>query len=86
SPCRRTAGLGALGGVGGAAAGVGAGSLVPGKTLVEGVSLTYEQNNQTFNSAQVGRACEFAPGRAIMVESAPGETRIQPNHACPPTR
>jgi len=78
-----SAGVGALAGVGGAGAGVGAGSLVPGTVLVDGVSLTYEQNGQNFNSAQVGRVCEYSPGKAIMVQSSPTETRIQPNHACP---
>lgn len=71
------------GGLAGAAAGAGAGSMIPGKTLVRGVSLTYLFHHQTLNSAQVGKKCQFKPGRAIMVSTAPGSTRIQPNAQCP---
>lgn len=78
-----SAGLGALAGVGGAGAGVGAGSLVSDKVLVDGVSLTYTQNGHTFNSAQVGKLCEYKPGRAIMIMTSASVTRIQPNSACP---
>jgi len=71
------------GGVTGARAGGVAGSVVPGKVLVDGVSLTYVQNGKTFNSAQVGKICEFKPGKAIVVSANPNETRIQPNSQCP---
>ena len=71
------------GGVAGGAVGGVAGSLVPGKVLVDGVSLTYVQNGKTFNSAQVGKICEFQPGRAIVVSANPNETRIQANSQCP---
>lgn len=71
------------GGVTGARVGGVAGSVVPGKVLVDGVSLTYVQNGQTFNSAQVGKICEFKPGKAIVVSGNPNETRIQPNSQCP---
>jgi outer membrane lipoprotein SlyB len=72
-----------LGGAGGGAAGVLAGSLVPDKTLVEGVSLTYMENGRTLNSAQVGRACDFTTGDTILISTGPGETRVQPNATCP---
>jgi outer membrane lipoprotein SlyB len=72
-----------VGGVGGGAVGALAGSLVPDKTLVDGVSLTYVENGKTLNSAQVGKACEFKPGPAIGVSTGPNETRIQPNDTCP---
>jgi outer membrane lipoprotein SlyB len=75
---------GTVGAVGGGLAGAAAGSLVPSQVLVSGVSITYEDQGQTFNSAQVGQLCEFAPGKAIVVETAPGVTRIQPNATCPP--
>jgi outer membrane lipoprotein SlyB len=78
SPYTRATGAVAGGTVGGVA-----GSLVPGKVLVDGVSLTYVENGKTFNSAQVGRTCEFKPGRAIVISAAPGETRIQANSQCP---
>ena len=78
-----SAGLGALGGVGGTAAGAGAGSLVPGKVMVDGVSLTYTQDGHTYNSAQVGKICEYKPGQAIMVMTNANVTRIQANASCP---
>ena len=77
-------GAGTAGGaVAGAAVGGAAGSLVKDKVLVDGVSLTYQFSGKTLNSAQVGRACEFSPGIAIMVSTSPTETRIQPNNKCP---
>jgi outer membrane lipoprotein SlyB len=72
-----------VGGVAGAGVGGVAGSLVPGKVLVDGVSLTYVENGKTFNSAQVGKTCEFKPGKAIVVSTTPTETRIQSNSQCP---
>jgi len=70
----------AAGGIGGAALG----SLVPAKVLVPGVSLTYVLHGRTLHSAQVGRLCEYVPGKAVMVSTNPNETRIQPNATCPP--
>jgi outer membrane lipoprotein SlyB len=75
---------GTVGGVGGGVLGAAAGSMVPDAVLVDGVSITYVDHGQTFNSAQVGRMCEFAPGRAVMISTTPTETRIQPNATCPP--
>lgn len=75
--------LSVLGGLGGAGAGAGAGSLVPGKVMVNGVSLTYTQGKHTYNSAQVGKPCEYTPGRAIMITTSASVTRIQPNATCP---
>jgi outer membrane lipoprotein SlyB len=75
---------GTVGAVGGGVVGAAAGSLVPGQVLVDGVSITYTQHGQTFNSAQVGRLCEYAPGQAIMISTSATETRIQPNATCPP--
>lgn len=75
--------VGTLGAAGGAGIGVAAGSMVAGKVLVEGVSITYDDHGQTFNSAQVGRICEYAPGHAVVVETSPTVTRIQSNATCP---
>ena len=72
-----------LGGLAGGAAGASAGSLVPDKVLVDGVSITYVDHGRTLNSAQVGKMCEFAPGKAVVISTGPGETRIQPNTTCP---
>jgi outer membrane lipoprotein SlyB len=76
--------LTAGGAVVGGGAGLVAGSMVDDKTLVPGVSLTYVLNSRTLHSAQVGRLCEFEPGKAIMISTKMNETRIQPNAACPP--
>lgn len=73
----------AIGATGGAALGATAGSMVSDSVLVDGVSITYEMDLETFNSAQVGALCEFAPGRAIMIAASATETRIQPNAVCP---
>jgi outer membrane lipoprotein SlyB len=74
----------AAGAAGGGLIGAGAGSLVADKKLVDGVSLTYVEGEKTLNSAQVGRACEFQPGTAIVISTSATETRIQPNATCPP--
>jgi outer membrane lipoprotein SlyB len=74
---------GTVGAVGGGAAGAVAGSLVPGEVLVDGVSITYSDHGSTFSSAQVGRLCEYVPGRAVMISSSPTETRVQANATCP---
>jgi outer membrane lipoprotein SlyB len=71
------------GGVVGGATGAIAGSLVPGTALVDGVSLTYVEDDKTFNSAQVGQICEFQPGKAIVISTQANETRVQPNAVCP---
>lgn len=67
--------------VGGALGNIG-GRGLSGKSqnLVDGVQITFKQNGKIFNSAQVGRVCEFKTGTAIMVSPRPNETRIQPNN------
>lgn len=74
------------GAVGGGALGAAAGSMVSDKALVDGVSLTYMHESKLLNSAQVGRACEFELGEAIMVATMENETRIQANAKCPTER
>jgi outer membrane lipoprotein SlyB len=69
--------------VAGGAIGAAAGSMISDKVLVEGVSISYSENENIFNSAQVGRDCEYRPGSAIMISTAENETRIQPNAVCP---
>lgn len=69
----------AVGGVTGAAAG----SLASNTTLVDGVSLTYQDEYKTLNSAQVGRTCEYKLGLAVVIGTGPYETRIQPNNEIP---
>lgn len=73
----------AAGGLLGGVAGTVAASTTENTVLVEGVTLTFLQDSQTYSSSQVGRACEFKPGQAVMVSMKAGETRIQPNSACP---
>ena len=75
--------------VGGAALGNVTGKGVSGRSenFVEGVQITFRQGDRIFNSAQVGRVCEFKTGTAIMVSPSPNETRIQPNnpYGCGPS-
>jgi len=68
--------------VGGAALGNVAGKGFSGRSenFVEGVQITFRYDDKIFNSAQVGRVCEYKTGTAIMVSPAPNETRIQPNN------
>lgn len=76
--------LGTTGGAaGGGAVGAAAGSFVSDKTTVEGVSLTYKEDTKLYTSTQVGKACQFAPGIAVMFSVKKDETRIQPNATCP---
>jgi outer membrane lipoprotein SlyB len=72
-----------VGVAGGAGVGAAAGSLVKDTVLVDGVSLTYVEDGQTYNSAQVGKMCEFAPGVALVISTDGEETRLQPNATCP---
>lgn len=72
------------GAVGGGAIGAAAGTaLVDTKILVDGVSITYEDDGKTKNTAQVGKLCEFAAGTAVVVMTSAQERRIQPNATCP---
>lgn len=71
------------GGAAGAATGAAAGSLVKDKVLVHGVSLTYKEGSKIYTSTQVGETCQFQPGIALVISMEQGETRIQPNAACP---
>ncbi len=75
----------ALGVVAGGVVGASAGSLAPGKILVNGVSITYQDGGRTLNSAEVGKLCQFTPGKAVMISTSPMNTRIQPNATCPKT-
>ena len=54
-----------------------------GPVLADGVGITYSDHGFTFNTAQVGRVCEFAPGKAKILLPSSAEIRIQPNATCP---
>ena len=71
------------GAVVGGTAGAAAGSMVNDKTLVEGVSLTYKEGTKVYTSTQVGKACQFSTGLAVVISTSYNETRIQPNAKCP---
>ncbi|MBI0275658.1 hypothetical protein I6H07_07375 [Hafnia alvei] len=73
-------GIGAgIGGVGGALIG----SAVKDQIETDGVSLTYKDVGKVYTSTEVGRACEFTTGVAMLLSSGGNETRIQPNATCP---
>ena len=71
-------------GVGGAAIGGMIGDSVAGgssSNFVNGVQLVYRTSKgKIFQSAQVGRLCEFRTGTALLVSAERGETRVQPNN------
>lgn len=68
----------------GLAAGTAAGSMVSDKVLVDGVMIGYMMGSKIYTSTQVGRVCEFKAGsEALLISTGPGETRVQPNTACP---
>jgi outer membrane lipoprotein SlyB len=77
---------GLVGGAVGGVAGVAAGSLVPATTLVDGVTLGYNENGNLLTSTQVGQMCQFQLGRSLVVSTQANETRIQPNAVCPPPK
>ena len=70
---------GTVGALGGGALGGADGSLVPGQILVPGVTITLEEDGQSFNSAQVGKLCKQMPRRVIVIETSPTTTRVQAN-------
>lgn len=65
---------GALGNLGGKAAGG------QRENLVDGVQITYRIGNRIYNSAQVGKVCEFMIGPALLIKGKASETRVQPNN------
>ena len=73
-----------MGGLAGGALGGLAGDAVGGSSrtnYVDGVQLVYRTSGgKVYQSAQVGRLCEYKMGTAIMVSARSGETRIQPNN------
>jgi outer membrane lipoprotein SlyB len=71
------------GGLIGGAAGVATASTTENTVLVEGVTITFVQDEKTYSSSQVGLSCEFKPGGAVMISTNATETRIQPNSSCP---
>ena len=74
----------AVGAVAGGVVGAAAGTMVSDKTLVDGVQLTYVENNRMLSSAQVGKMCEFKLGTALVISTGYStETRIQPNNDVP---
>lgn len=74
------AGGGAL--IGGAAGGIG-GSMVSDKKVVEGVSVTYQINDEHFTAIQTGKVCQFKKGSTLLIIDKKGKSRVQPNATCP---
>lgn len=72
-----------VGGIAGGVAGGVTGSMVENKVLVNGVTITYSQNERIYTSTQVGKMCQFQPGIALVVSTKQKETRVQPNAVCP---
>lgn len=66
--------------VGGVAGGA-AGSFVSEKNTVPGITIVFKNAaGRTYSSTQVGQACEYTLGEALVVVTKKGETRVQPNN------
>ena len=77
---------GGLAGVaGGAIGGMVGGQVVQNKAIVSSVIVTYDDPRLvgTHSSTQIGRVCEYKLGNALLLLTAQGETRVQPNSECP---
>ncbi|HFU2857261.1 TPA: hypothetical protein ACGQ50_000801 [Enterobacter cloacae] len=70
-------------GAAGSVVGAVAGSAVKDKVLVDGVTLSYAEDDKVYSSTQIGKECLFAPGLAVVITTKANETRVQPNHTCP---
>jgi len=66
----------------GGAVGALTGTSVKDKKYVEGVSLTYKEDVNIYTSVQMGYACQFSPGLAMVISTKNNETRVQPNNVC----
>ncbi|NLY03316.1 MAG: hypothetical protein GXZ15_00485 [Campylobacter sp.] len=67
--------------VGGALGGLG-GEAVNDEKVVDGVTITYEQDGRVYSSTQVGDLCEYKTGSAEVVLIDGSVTKIQPNSYC----
>lgn len=84
----RYGGVGTLGTMGttieGGTIGNSTGLMAPDKVVVDGVSITYSDNQKIVTSSQTGKVCEFKPGPSIIDSTADvNEARILPNATCP---
>lgn len=70
------------GAVAGGTLGAVTGSAIKDKNIVEAVTLTYQEAGKVYSSTQVGQACQFRPGEALVIMTKNNETRIQPNAVC----
>jgi hypothetical protein len=84
----RYGGVGTLGTMGttmeGGTIGNSTGLMAPDKITVDGVSITYSDNNQLITSLQTGKVCEFRPGPSTLDSTSDfTKIQIQPNTTCP---
>lgn len=73
----------AAAGLAGATVGAVAGGVTKDKVMVDGVSLTYKEDDKVYTSTQVGKQCLFTTGTAVVITTKVNETRVQPNATCP---
>ena len=73
-----------MGGIAGAALGNLAGNAIGGQVssdYADGVQITWRgKDGNLYQSAQVGRLCEFKVGPALLVAPNSGDARVQPNN------
>ena len=74
-------GAGVLAGGAGGAVG---GSMVGSTKIIDGVSVTYQKEDEHFTAVQSGKVCQFTiNAKTLLITGQDGKTRIQPNATCP---
>jgi len=68
---------------GGASGAIG-GSMVNSTKIIDGVSVTYQMDDEHFTAIQSGKVCQFTiNAKTLLITGRDGKTRIQPNATCP---
>lgn len=70
--------------VAGGAGGTVGGSIVSSAKIIDGVSVTYQMDDEHFTAIQSGKVCQFIiNAKTLLITGQDGKTRIQPNAKCP---
>ncbi len=70
--------------VAGGAGGAVAGSVVNSTKVIDGVSVTYQMDDEHFTAIQSGKVCQFTINTlTLLITGRDGKNRVQPNTKCP---
>lgn len=70
--------------VAGGVSGAVGGSIVSSTKIIDGVSVTYQMDDEHFTAIQSGKVCQFTVNaKTLLITGQDGKTRIQPNAKCP---